>query len=134
MAKYGMSMVVLGVAGEYRGKVGVNALWPRTAIDTAAMAEFKEHVSVGALRSPDILADAAHIILTSDAASNTGNFYIDDELLALHGATDLSKYDPPGCADIDVMPDFFVPSLRELRGLPDPQNPYAKADPAPSPV
>ena len=59
MAKFGMSMVVLGVAGEYRGRVGVNALWPRTAIDTAAMAMLKSHLAVGALRSPRIMADAA---------------------------------------------------------------------------
>ena len=67
MAKFGMSMVVLGVAGEYRGRVGINALWPRTMIDTAAMAEFKPHLDIGPLRSPEILADAAHIILTSEA-------------------------------------------------------------------
>ena len=57
----------LGHFGELRGKVGVNSLWPRTAIDTAAMAEFKPPVSVGALRSPQILADAAYLVLTSDA-------------------------------------------------------------------
>jgi citronellol/citronellal dehydrogenase len=125
MAKFGMSMVVLGVAGETRGQIGVNALWPRTAIDTAAMAEFKPHVAVGALRSPEILADAAYLILTSDAKTTTGNFFIDDELLAQHGVTDLSRYAPAGVADIDIMPDFFVSSLRELRGLPDPDNPYA---------
>jgi citronellol/citronellal dehydrogenase len=79
MAKFGMSMVVLGVAGEYRGRVGINALWPRTMIDTAAMAEFKPHLDIGPLRSPEILADAAHIILTSEATTNTGTFYIDDE-------------------------------------------------------
>jgi citronellol/citronellal dehydrogenase len=125
MAKFGMSMVVLGVAGETRGRVGVNALWPRTAIDTAAMAEFKPHVDVGPLRSADILADAAYLILTSDAKVHTGNFYIDDDVLAEHGITDLSGYGPEGVADIDLMPDFFVPSLREQRGLPDPDNPYA---------
>ncbi len=126
MAKYGMSLVTLGVAGEFRGRVGVNSLWPRTAIDTAAMAEFKPHLHVGALRSPRILADAAHIILTSDAKVNTGNFYIDDELLAAHGISDLSGYAPAGVADIDLMPDLFVASLRETRGLPDPHNPYAR--------
>ena len=116
MAKYGMSMVVLGVAGEYRGRVGVNALWPRTAIDTAAMAMLEDHVQVGALRSPEILADAAYLILTSDARTTTGNFYIDDELLAAHGITDLSGYAPAGVADADLTPDFFVPSLRQLQG------------------
>lgn len=129
MAKYGMSMVILGVAGEYRGRVGVNALWPRTAIDTAAMVEFSGHIGEGALRSPRIVADAAHRIMTSDARSTTGNFFIDDELLARHGVTDLAPYASPGVADIDLMPDFFVPSLRELRGLPDPDNPYASGSP-----
>jgi len=115
MAKFGMSMVVLGVAGEFRGRVGVNALWPRTAIDTAAMAVLKEHLPVGPLRSPRIMADAAYLILTSDARTNTGQFYIDDELLAAHGITDLAGYAPDGVADLDITPDFFVPSLRELR-------------------
>lgn len=124
MAKYGMSMVVLGVAGEYRGKVGVNALWPRTAIETAAMAELKPHLTVGALRSPEIVADAAHLIFRSDARTTTGNFFIDDEVLTAHGIADLSGYAPAGVADIDLMPDFFVPSLRELRDLPEPGNPY----------
>ena len=114
MAKFGMSMVVLGVAGEYRGRVGVNALWPRTAIDTAAVAMLKNHLPIGALRSPRILADAAYLILTSDARATTGNFYIDDELLASHGIRDLSGYAPAGVADADITPDFFVPSLREL--------------------
>jgi citronellol/citronellal dehydrogenase len=125
MAKFGMSMVILGVAGEYRGRIGVNALWPRTAIDTAAMAEFEGHIAGGALRSPAIVADAAHILMTSDARTTTGQYFIDDELLAAHGVTDLTDYGPDGVADIDLKPDFFVPSLRELQGLPDPGNPYA---------
>ncbi len=115
MAKFAMSMVVLGVAGEFRGRVGVNALWPRTAIDTAAMSMLKAHLPVGALRSPQIMADAAYLVLTSDARTTTGHFYVDDELLAAHGITDLSGYAPPGTADIDITPDFFVPSLRQLR-------------------
>jgi citronellol/citronellal dehydrogenase len=114
MGKFGMSLVILGVAGEFRGRVGANALWPRTAIDTAAMAEFKPHLDIGALRSPEIMADATHLILTSDAKTVTGNFFVDDEVLAAHGATDLSRYNPPEIADIDVTPDLFVPSLREL--------------------
>jgi citronellol/citronellal dehydrogenase len=126
MAKFGMSMVVLGVAGELRGRVGVNALWPRTAIDTAAMVEFKNNTNVGALRSPEIMADAAHIILTSKAAETTGNFFIDDELLAAHGLTDLSRYAAEGVADTDLTPDLFVPSLRDTRGLPGPDNPHVQ--------
>lgn len=115
MAKIAMSMVVLGVAGEFRGRVGVNALWPRTAIDTAAMSMLKAHLPVGALRSPAIMADAAYLVLTSDARTTTGHFYIDDELLAAHGIVDLARYAPPGVADVDITPDFFVPSLRQLR-------------------
>ncbi len=126
MAKFGMSLVVLGVAGEYRGRVGVNALWPRTAIDTAAMAEFGGRVDLHALRSPEIMADAAWWVLRSDARSNTGQFLIDDEVLAAHGVADLAQYGADGVADIDLVPDFFVPSLRELRGLPEPGNPYAR--------
>jgi citronellol/citronellal dehydrogenase len=103
------------VAGEFRGRVGVNALWPRTAIDTAAMSALKAHLPVGALRSPQIMADAAYLVLTSDARTTTGQFYIDDELLAAHGIIDLSGYAPPGVADVDITPDFFVPSLRQLR-------------------
>ncbi len=124
MAKYGMSMVILGVSGEYHGKIGVNALWPRTAIATAAMAEFEPASGGRPLRSPEIMADAAYLILTADARSTSGNFFIDDELLAAHGITDLSGYAPDGVADIDILPDFFVPSLRELRGMSDPDNPY----------
>ena len=115
MAKIAMSMVVLGVAGEFRGRVGVNALWPRTAIDTAVMSMLKAHLPVGALRSPAIMADAAYLVLTSDARTTTGHFYIDDELLAAHGIVDLARYAPPGVADVDITPDFFVPSLRQLR-------------------
>jgi citronellol/citronellal dehydrogenase len=116
IAKFGMSLVILGVAGEFRGRVAANALWPRTAIDTAAMAEFKSHLDIGRLRSPEIMADAAHLILNSDAKTVTGNFFVDDEVLAAHGVTDLSRYNPPGVADIDVTPDLFVPSLREIAG------------------
>src|SRR5260221_11307357 len=118
MAKFGMSMLVLGVAGEDRGRVGVNALWPRTAIDTAAMAALASFMAVGALRSARIMADAAHLILTADTRRTTGNFYIDDELLAAHGITDLSGYGPPGVLDVDITPATFVPSLRALRGPP----------------
>ncbi len=117
VAKFGMSMVMLGVAGEFRGRVGVNCLWPRTAIDTAAMAEFSGKIKVGPLRAPDIVADAAHVILTSEARTLSGNFFIDDQVLAGAGRHDLTAYGPPGVADVDLMPDFFVPSLREIRGL-----------------
>lgn len=123
MAKYAMSMVVLGLAGEFAGRIGVNALWPRTAIATAAMAEFMPAEDTRPLRSPEIMADAAHCLLTSDARRTSGNFFIDDELLAAHGITDLASYAPPGTQDIGLLPDLFVPSLRELRGLAAPNRP-----------
>jgi hypothetical protein len=100
--------------GEFRGKVAANTLWPRTAIDTAAMAEFKSHLNIGSLRSPEIMADAAHLILTSDARTVTGNFFVDDEVLATHGVLDLTRYNAPGVGDLDITPDLFVPSLLEL--------------------
>lgn len=115
MSKFGMSMVVLGVAGEYRNRIGVNALWPRTVIDTAAMAEFSGHIKLGAMRTPAIMADAAHVVLTSNAKLYSGRFLIDDEVLAAHGVTDLSVYKKADVPDVDLTPDLFVPSLRELR-------------------
>jgi citronellol/citronellal dehydrogenase len=114
IAKFGMSLVTLGVAGEFRGCVAANALWPRTAIDTAAMTEFKSRLHIGRLRSPEIMADAAYLVRTSDAKVVTGHFFVDDEVLAAHGVADFSRYNPPGVADPDITPDLFVPSLLEL--------------------
>ncbi|MFO0510411.1 MAG: SDR family oxidoreductase [Gammaproteobacteria bacterium] len=114
ITKYGMSLLVLGAAAELRDKVAVNALWPRTAIDTAAMREIGRTMEIGALRSPEIMADAAWYVLTSDPRSVSGRFLVDDEVLRAHGIPDLSKYAPPGVADIDLTPDLFVRSLREL--------------------
>ena len=114
ITKYGMSLLVLGAAAELRDKVAVNALWPRTAIDTAAMREIGRTMEIGALRSPEIMADAAWWILTSDPRAVSGRFLVDDEVLRAHGIPDLSKYAPPGVADIDLTPDLFVRSLREL--------------------
>jgi len=107
MAKYGMSECTLGHAGEFRHHgIGVNSLWPRTAIATAAM-QMIPGVDLALCRKPEILADAAWFILTSDAKANTGNFYIDDELLARHGVTDLDRYAmTPG--NTNFIPDFFV--------------------------
>jgi len=106
MAKYGMSMCTLGHSGEFRKYgIGVNSLWPRTAIATAAL-QMIPGVDVNACRTPEILSDAAYLILTSPA-SHTGNFHIDDELLAAHGITDLEKYSvKPGTKNF--IPDFFV--------------------------
>src|ERR1700747_2162346 len=114
ISKFGMSFAMLGVGGEFRGRVAANALWPRTAIDTAAMAEFKSHLDIGSLRSPEIMADAAYLILTSDAKTVTGNFFVDDEVLAAPGVVDLRRYSPPRFTDSDITPDLFVPSLLEL--------------------
>jgi citronellol/citronellal dehydrogenase len=107
MAKYGMSECTLGHAGEFRTHgIAVNSLWPRTAIATAAM-QMIPGVDLALCRKPEILADAAWLILTSDARANTGNFYIDDELLAQHGVTDFDRYAmTPG--NTRFMPDFFV--------------------------
>ncbi len=94
MAKYGMSMCVLGMSEEFRDVgVAVNALWPRTVIATAAL-QMIPGADVGLCRKPEVMADAAHAILTRDArgAGNSGNFYIDDEVLAAEGITDLSAY------------------------------------------
>ncbi|MGK2900908.1 MAG: SDR family oxidoreductase [Burkholderiaceae bacterium] len=107
MAKYGMSECTLGHAGEFRPHgIGVNSLWPKTVILTAAL-QMIPGVDVARCRKPEILADAAHLILTSDARSTTGNFFIDDELLLSSGVTDLDKYSiTPGTTDF--VPDYFV--------------------------
>jgi citronellol/citronellal dehydrogenase len=107
MAKYGMSMCTLGHAREFkRHGIAVNSLWPRTAIATAAL-QMIPGVDTDKCRTPEILADAAWYILTSDAASHSGNFYIDDLLLAEQGITDLDGYSVvPGTTDF--IPDFFI--------------------------
>ncbi|WP_164963391.1 NAD(P)-dependent oxidoreductase [Rubrivivax sp. JA1026] len=107
MAKYGMSECTLGHAGEFRPLgIAVNSLWPRTAIATAAL-QMIPGVDVKLCRKPEILADAAWFILTSDARATTGNFFIDDELLAANGVTDLDPYAVvPGTKNF--IPDFFI--------------------------
>ena len=107
MAKYGMSECTLGHAGEFRPHgIAVNSLWPRTAIATAAM-QMIPGVDLNLCRKPEILADAAWFIFTSESKSTTGNFFIDDELLAKHGVTDLDSYSVvPGTKNF--IPDFFV--------------------------
>ena len=107
MAKYGMSMCTLGHAREFkRHGIAVNSLWPRTAIKTAAL-QMIPGVDTNKCRRPEILCDAAHLILTSDAATTSGNFFIDDTLLAEHGVTNFDHYAVvPGTRDL--IPDFFV--------------------------
>ena len=106
MAKYGMSLCVLGMAEEFRKQgVAVNALWPRTVIATAALFMIPG-VKPEMGRKPDIVADAAHVILTRNSREATGNFYIDDEVLAAAGITDLAGYAMvPGSTPL---PDIFL--------------------------
>jgi citronellol/citronellal dehydrogenase len=107
MAKYGMSMCTLGHASEFRRHgIGVNSLWPRTLIATAAL-QMIPGLDTQKCRKPEILADAAWLILTSDARTVTGNFFIDQALLGEHGVTDLDRYAvAPGTQDL--MQDLFV--------------------------
>jgi citronellol/citronellal dehydrogenase len=107
MAKYGMSMCVLGHAEEFRSYgIGVNALWPRTVIQTAAL-QMIPGVRPEHCRTPEIMADAAYAVLTSDAATTTGNFFIDDEVLKRAGVTDLEKYSVvPGSRQL--LDDLFL--------------------------
>lgn len=88
-----MSLCVLGMAAELRGDgIAVNALWPRTVIATAALAMLGGVVQPEHCRKPEIMADAAHAILTRDSRTATGNFFLDDEVLAGEGVTDLGRY------------------------------------------
>ena len=107
MAKYGMSECTLGHAGEFRPHgIAVNSLWPRTAIATAAL-QMIPGIDLALCRKPEILSDAAWFILTSDAKTTTGQFFIDDELLANNGVTDFDRYSvTPGTKNF--IPDFFV--------------------------
>ncbi|MGY2047222.1 SDR family oxidoreductase [Methylobacterium sp. JK268] len=109
MAKFGMSLCVLGLAGELRRRgIAVNALWPRTTIATAAVKNLLGgDALMQASRTPEILADAAWHVFTKTARDFTGRFLIDDSFLAEEGVTDFSHYRvTPGVA---LAPDFFVP-------------------------
>jgi len=107
MAKYGMSQCVLGMAEEFKPKgIAVNALWPRTVIATAALAMLGDAVQPKNCRKPEIMADAAHWILTQDAKALTGEFLIDDEALQRAGVSDLDHYAvEPGQP---LLPDLFL--------------------------
>jgi citronellol/citronellal dehydrogenase len=108
IAKYGMSMCVLGMSEEFRASgIGVNALWPRSVIATAAVAMIPGAADqVERMRHPEIVADAAHAVLTRDARSTTGHFFIDEEVLAAAGITDLERYAvKPG---MPLLPDLFL--------------------------
>lgn len=109
IAKFGMSLRALGLAEELRPQgIAVNALWPRTPIATAALNNIPHGEQLARMsRTPEILADAAHLILTKPSREFTGNFCIDDTLLSQHGVTDFDRYrvDPAQ----NLAPDFFVP-------------------------
>jgi len=108
IAKYGMSMCVIGMAEEFRDAgVAVNALWPRTIIATSALAMIPGIADrLDNCRRPEILADAAHAILSRDGPQATGNFYIDEDVLAQDGVTDLTRYAvKPGAP---LLPDIFL--------------------------
>lgn len=121
MAKYGMSMCVLGFAEELKGRVGVNALWPRTAIATAAIEMLAGKAGMAASRTPEIMADTAHWIVQQDPKSFSGHFLIDDEVLTQRmgkSQKDLDAYAvQPGAP---LMPDFYV-------GDPDALGPWVAA-------
>jgi citronellol/citronellal dehydrogenase len=108
MAKYGMSMCVLGMAGEFREQgIAVNSLWPRTAIATAAVQNLLGGDEISRRsRKPEIMADAAYLILTKPSREFTGNFCVDDDVLESAGITDLTTYavDPA----VELFADFFV--------------------------
>jgi citronellol/citronellal dehydrogenase len=112
IAKYGMSLCVLGMAEEFRKDgIAVNALWPRTAIATAAVQNLLGGDQiVRRSRKPEIMADAAHIILCRNSREFSGNFYVDDEILESDGVSDLTTYavDPSA----ELVPDFFVEPRR----------------------
>jgi citronellol/citronellal dehydrogenase len=111
MAKYGMSMCVLGMAEEFRPfGIAVNALWPRTAIATAAVRNLLGgDASIALSRKPAIMADAAHAVLRRPSRACTGHFFIDDDVLRGEGVTDLRQYQVDPDKDVDaLLPDFFL--------------------------
>jgi citronellol/citronellal dehydrogenase len=107
MSKYGMSMCTLGMAEELKEfGIAVNSLWPRTTIATAAVEVHFPAAILAASRNADIMSDATHEILTSDSRANTGNFYIDEEVLKRAGVTDFARYAvTPG---VLLFQDLFV--------------------------
>jgi citronellol/citronellal dehydrogenase len=112
LAKFGMSLCVLGLAGELRARgIAVNALWPRTVIGTAALRIAMQGAGAEELRrvrSPEILADAAHLILTRDSRAFSGHYCIDEEILRESGVTDFARYRAPDVHEEDLRPDFFL--------------------------
>ncbi len=109
MAKYGMSMCTLGMAEEFRSfGIGVNSLWPLTAIDTAAVRNVLGGDQMAKMsRTPDILSDCAHMMLVKDPKEFTGNFVVDEQFMRAEGVTDFAQYAPG--YDGPLAGDFFVP-------------------------
>jgi citronellol/citronellal dehydrogenase len=109
MAKYGMSLCVLGMAEEFRALgIAVNALWPRTTIDTEAIRLIAGEAARKKARRPEIMADAAYWILTQPSRKVTGRFFVDDEVLRNAGVTDFSPYRQSGVSEEQLTPDFFL--------------------------
>jgi citronellol/citronellal dehydrogenase len=107
MSKYGMSLCVLGMAEEFRAdRIAVNALWPRTVIDTAALT-LVPGADRSRCRTASIVADAAHVILTSDP-SRTGRFFIDEDVLREAGVTDFSVYRADPASSEELAADLFL--------------------------
>lgn len=108
IAKYSMSLVTVGLAAELKEDgIAANSLWPRTTIDTAAVRNVIGAEIADRSRTPEIMADAAHVILTKPSREVSGNFFIDDEVLAAEGVTDFAKYRIGGREE-DLTPDFWV--------------------------
>jgi citronellol/citronellal dehydrogenase len=106
MAKYGMSLCVLGMAEEFKGRIGVNALWPATAIATSAMDMIGGEAAMRQCRKPEIMADAAHALLVRDARSHSGRFLLDEEVLREEGMVDFDGYAvDPGAV---LIRDYFL--------------------------
>jgi citronellol/citronellal dehydrogenase len=109
MAKYGMTLCVLGMSEEFSADgIAVNALWPRTAIDTEAIRLIAGEDARRLTRSVEIMADAAYLVLTRPSREFTGQFLIDDEVLRGAGVTDFARYQREGVSDEQLMKDFFV--------------------------
>merc|ERR1711936_1368047 len=118
MAKYGMSMCVLGMAEEFKeAGIAVNAIWPKTAIMTAAMGMMGGGEGISSqCRTPEIMADAAYVILTKHSREFTGNFCVDEHILREVGVKDFSQYLAPGATEDSLMPDFFLDEFLEAQG------------------
>jgi citronellol/citronellal dehydrogenase len=112
LAKYGMSLCVMGLSGELRPQgIAVNALWPRTVIATAALQVAMSSQASSErrrVRRPEIVANAAHVILTKPSREFTGRYCIDDEILRAAGETDFTQYRDPGVREEELLPDFFL--------------------------